>query len=1121
MPGTEFDFSTRGAAPGGWRLHRLEMANWGTFGESHIHTLAPEGGWTLLVGENGSGKSTAVDALRTLLAPRAALQHSFNDAAGGQKKKDRTLTTYIRGAWATQREGDDAETEIKFLRKEETPSYLLAVFRNARQQAALTLAQILWVSNGKDETTYLVGAGEHSIEKDLQGLETGRGLKKELERRGFDVRDSYPAYRADFCARMGIPSIGALEIFNQAIGVKEVADVSIFLRRNLLTPGEAQAFIRTQVEPRFANLEGCWNDIETAEKQIALLDPVTKAHIEAAEWEAKRAEVQKLQAALPHYYLHRHAELLRAHLDRCAEELHAAKAALAEVEARQKNAKSSYESALLALESDKTQERIRELDFEMKEVRQRAAERERHHNDLAALLRAEELGPVPGSDAAFDSMRGALSARLGELRLWQESANTRANEAGVKAKQLEGEVVAVKAELESLEGRQALIPGWLQRVRAELSQATDVAADELPFAGELMEVKPEYAEEWSGAIERLLHNFGVSLLVPERHYQKVARWVNGRRLTNAAGEGVRLQFHRVPQEGARVIAKADARAVAGRLNFRDEHPLARWVASEVQASFPHACCRDTAELEGERFGITKEGLIRNGTRHTKDDRRTLGSRRDYVLGWSPERKIQELKRQFADDMQAFTDARKEEQVARKEAVVFGQRGQRIEAAGALASFAAIDFSAEQARLVDLANQRAELEKSSKKREVLQRQFDEAAASLKTLEGERDEVVARVRERETQLREFRPKLDDLDDRLAREEPRDFTELAPSFTEMEGDGEVTHLNLGETRERVDKSLRGRASNFTAKISAANLVMVKPMADFLNAFPDEGKNLDAKPEYAPEFVALHTQLVREDLPKHKDRFRDFLNMNLTECIGGLEAKLDAEVKEHRERIAQVNVALSRLDYGDGTFVELVRRDTRDAAIRDFKARLRDILGPGLQPDENQRLELYKKIREIVLRFTKEPEWTKSVADSRLWLEFSVNERRKSDGTVLNTMDGSTGKSGGQKAKMAFTILAASLLAQYGLADDPNRADSFRLVVVDEVFARTDAQNSHRALELFQRLGFQLILAAPWKAEARIAEKYVESFHLTVNPHGDASRVRRATRAQYEEARKQKPDV
>ena len=1119
MPGTEFDFSASGSAPGGWRLHRLEMANWGTFGEGHIHTLAPEGGWTLLVGENGSGKSTAVDALRTLLAPRAALQHSFNDAAGGQKRKDRTLVTYIRGAWATQRDSDDVETEMKFLRKEETPSYVLAVFRNERTQAALTLAQILWVSNGKDVPLYLVAGGERGIAEHLQGLETGRGLKKELERRGFDVRDSYRAYREDFCERMGIPGEGALEIFNQAIGVKEVADVSVFLRRNLLASGEALDFIRSQVEPRFANLEGCWNDIENAEKQIALLEPVTKAHIEASEWEKKRSEVQKLQTALPHYYLHRHAELLRAHLDRCAEELGAAKAALADIEERKAAAQERRDLLKAQLDADETQKIIERLELEMERVKLRAAAREKDNRDFATLLRAEEVGSMPTSEETFAAMRGALSARLGELKTWEESANTKANEAGVKAAALKTEVAALKSELDSLEGRQALIPGYLQQIRAALSTATGVAVEELPFAGELMEVKPEYAEEWSGAIERLLHNLGLSLLVPERHYQKVARWVNGRRLTNAAGEGVRLQFHRVPQEGARVVAKADERAVAGRLNFRDEHPLARWVAGEVQASFPHACCRDTAELERERFGLTKEGLIRNGTRHTKDDRRALGSRRDYVLGWSPERKIQALRQQLAEDTKNFAAAVATENTERKNATTFQQRAQKVEGALGLPGFAAIDFSTEQARLAELTQQRSELEKSSKKREALQRQFDEAKSALGKLETERDDVVAKVRDKSGQLAEFRPKLDDLDEKLAREGPREFGEIAPSFTELEGDSEVTHLNLGETRERVDKSLRGRASNFTAKINEAEKVMIAPMQKFLGEFSEEAKNLQPRPEYAAEFVALHTQLEREALPKHKERFRDFLNTNLTESVGGLEAKLDAEVKQHRERIAQVNVALCRLDYGDGTYVELVRRDTRDAAIRDFKARLRDCLGAGLNPDENQRLELYKKIREIVTRFGTEPEWTKSVADSRLWLEFSVNERRKSDGAVVNSMDSSTGKSGGQKAKMAFTILAASLLAQYGMADEPDRADSLRLVVVDEVFARTDAQNSHRALELFQRLGFQLLLAAPWKAEARIAEKYVESFHLTVNPNGDASRVRRATRAQYEAARQQQP--
>jgi uncharacterized protein YPO0396 len=142
------------------------------------------------------------------------------------------------------------------------------------------------------------------------------------------------------------------------------------------------------------------------------------------------------------------------------------------------------------------------------------------------------------------------------------------------------------------------------------------------------------------------------------------------------------------------------------------------------------------------------------------------------------------------------------------------------------------------------------------------------------------------------------------------------------------------------------------------------------------------------------------------------------------------------------------------------------------------------------------------------------KMVADSRNWLDFGIRECRRSDGSEMDYFDSSQGKSGGQKAKLAFTILAASLCAQYGLAEDSGNVDGFRLVVIDEIFARTDEGNSRRALDLFRSMGFQLILAAPWEAKVRIAESYVSNYHLAVNPEHNASTIRRASREAYEEA-------
>ena len=52
---------------GGFRLDRVELYNWGTF-DGTVSVIRPECKIMLLTGDIGSGKSTIVDAIATLLA---------------------------------------------------------------------------------------------------------------------------------------------------------------------------------------------------------------------------------------------------------------------------------------------------------------------------------------------------------------------------------------------------------------------------------------------------------------------------------------------------------------------------------------------------------------------------------------------------------------------------------------------------------------------------------------------------------------------------------------------------------------------------------------------------------------------------------------------------------------------------------------------------------------------------------------------------------------------------------------------------------------------------------------------------------------------------------------------
>ena len=84
----------------GFRLARLELRNWGTF-NGPVWTLRPAGRNTLVTGDIGSGKSTIVDAITTLLLP--ANRMSYNKAAGAETK-ERSLRSYVLGYYKSERD---------------------------------------------------------------------------------------------------------------------------------------------------------------------------------------------------------------------------------------------------------------------------------------------------------------------------------------------------------------------------------------------------------------------------------------------------------------------------------------------------------------------------------------------------------------------------------------------------------------------------------------------------------------------------------------------------------------------------------------------------------------------------------------------------------------------------------------------------------------------------------------------------------------------------------------------------------------------------------------------------------------------------------------------------------
>jgi uncharacterized protein YPO0396 len=146
------------------------------------------------------------------------------------------------------------------------------------------------------------------------------------------------------------------------------------------------------------------------------------------------------------------------------------------------------------------------------------------------------------------------------------------------------------------------------------------------------------------------------------------------------------------------------------------------------------------------------------------------------------------------------------------------------------------------------------------------------------------------------------------------------------------------------------------------------------------------------------------------------------------------------------------------------------------------------------------------------------------RNWFTFSASEKWTETGEEFEHFTDSGGKSGGQKEKLAYTILAAALAFQFGLGSTGSAGAagtavkksgrSFRFVVIDEAFGRGSDESARYGLQLFQRMKLQLLIVTPLQ-KIHVIEPFVSHVGFVANTSGDDSQLRNMTIQEYRNER------
>jgi uncharacterized protein YPO0396 len=1114
------DFASDDALAG-FRLHTLEVFNWGTF-HKQVWRLDLDSRNSLLTGDIGSGKSTLVDAVTTLVVP--AHRVAYNKAAGADTK-ERSLRSYVLGYYKSERSTTGHAAKSVSLRDHNSFSVILGVFKNAGYLQKVTLAQVFWIKEAQapPERFYVVADEALSITGHFSGFGTDIGqLKKRLKKmKDVAVFDTFPKYGAAFRRRFGIDNEQALALFHQTVSMKSVGNLTDFVREHMLEPFDVTPRIDALLH-HFDDLNRAHAAVLKAKQQIERLTPLVADCDTHTQLEKEVGQLRECREALAPFFAVHKKKLLKkrmAHLTDKQARLTREAQALESEHKEQMVRRDDIRQAIAENGGD----RLERLRADIKRFTDQKHKRQAQAQRYADLAQDLSFKPVH-TRTDFDDNAAAIQDRQQTLRKKQADLLNLRTELSMTFRDLKTDHDELTKELASLSARKSNIHARQISIRQTLCRYLDMDETNLPFAGELIQVREDDAP-WEGAAERLLHNFALSLLVPESHYRAVAAWVNNTFLQ------ARLVYYLVRPAPQKKSVDLHPDSLVKKLAVKPDNKCYEWLEQELATRFNYACCTDMQRFQQEPWAITEKGQIKSGgRRHEKDDRRDLTDRSNYVLGWTNEAKIRTLKKQHRHLEQQMQTTGNDISRLESRQNTFEKQLSNLIRLGEFQDFSDLDWHAAAEAILHLEAEKQELETRSDILQTLGMQLEALETEMndtgKALKQARDNLAGN-REKQNQTRHLADTCEQDLAAWAAMGPDQATALYRHLESLRINELPVHTLTIESCSNKEREMRellqNRINNLDKRIATLAARIIRAMHGYRRDYQLETREVDDAVSSGPEYRAMLDQLRSDNLPEFEKRFKELLNENTIREVANFQSQLLREKETIKERIERINRSLSDIEYNPGRYIVLEAELTPDMEIRDFGQQLRACTEGALTGSEEDHYSEAKflQVRRVIERFRGregtvdlDRRWTKKVTDVRNWFVFAASERWKQDHTEYEHYTDSGGKSGGQKEKLAYTVLAASLAYQFGLEWGAIKSRTFRFVAIDEAFGRGSDDSTRYSLELFKKLNLQLLIVTPLQ-KIHIIEPYVSSVGLVYCPDGTESLLRNMSVEEYRDRR------
>ncbi len=1058
------------------RLSALSVYNWGSFHELHTASIDADG--TLVTGDNGAGKSTFIDGLMALLLP--AGKATFNAAAAQGDRSDRSLLSYMRGSFGSAHDG--SSTRVKSKREKGVVTGLRALYQ-CDDGSSVTLAALFWTNSSTNSLSdvkrvYVVAKRDMHLKELLDAFGEGnaRQLKQWLrdDPAITDCDSNFPDYQELYRKHLYMDNKNAPALLSRALGLKKIDDLTKLIRELVLEPNGVKEDARKAVE-EFSDLVAIHERLIDAKAQFnhlsrlpSLAESISKA---AQTFDSLQLEKNYLDI----YFGEALSILWSNKLTAIENQLEAIARAISRAEIEEKDAQGSVEKRheeYLNLGGDK----IESLKKDIKHAQDKLNDVIQASSDYQRDCRKLNLG-TELNEELFLANKSTAAEKLAKIE--DDTKQSQDYFGGIAAQFSEKQqnLTDIKGEIQEIEARpDSNIDVRYQKLRDEMINSLDLSSEQLVFIGELLDVKDD-EKPWQGAIERALGGLKTTLLVPQKSYSMVTRWLNVRH----TGLHVRVQV--VSQ------SKSDQPFNSGKQapNFTEfsergflrklvwkEHPYRDWLKNHL-SKFDLQCVFGTDELDATPFSMTKEGLVHmKRGRFEKKDQQRIDDPRSWSLGFSNKSRLEILNSDKKDADLRLVELNTTLSEARGSLNKIAEKGKICESLGSY-TWEQVNAPYCQQRLDTVKADLEKLEQSGGNLELAKSRWDADKVHHQEIQEKKGQLLTEKGSLGNTKKNAQEQVDKYQQLASTGMTDDVRTLL-----SERIGEIT-LESADQQSVLEKALDGELEKVRSAKSTAENIANGIMGSFRGKDKWQPLTVDWPTglEGLQDYLDHHSYVETEGLPELIDQFKERLNKHATQSLARIKTKLESEREDILERIDTINRVLRRTEFKQGSHLKLGSKREKYPHVQEFERKVRNALSQATSDNHEAWFILLADVVEILEKAsapgTSSNMESLRLLDPRYQMSFFAEEVDSQTLSVRDVLESSSGKSGGEKESFAGTIVAASLA--YVLTPDGYDKPIYCTVFLDEAFSNTAEAVSRRVLRVFKELHIHVNLITPYK--------------------------------------------